>query len=693
MDPPRDTALNASQQQRLVVTCQYVDRLLGELDGAFAEAQSGSPFARYVDDLVPAERRLVRDYVARLRAQLLRVLDGQGLSPAPRRTGLRWALLTHLAYVDVAIEELKPRYMRGYGAVAPEAAAALDGIVEELHATIAQLSRLLSTDRREDLRTRLARAGPRADAALLGTLDELVAKYGLVEFRPALAAILDTLERRGLELAVFGRVNTGKSSLLNRLLGRDVLPVGVTPITAVPIRIRCGQEPRLRVSFADAPPRELEVSALADYASERENPGNVKRVVRLVVELPAPFLESGVTLVDTPGLGSLAAAGAAETLAYLPQCDVAAVLVDAASTITADDLGTVRLLLDAGVRVSVLVSKADLLGEADRARAVSYVRETLAREFEAPIPVAAVSVTPALDALFQQWRQAALEPLIADQERERLDAAARKTEILRAQVEAALARWLGARPAPPAGGDERTEGRALAARLQTASGQIMALQRRIEDTAGCLPGRDLEIAARAADAICRGAEPAAALALAFRDVTGGAAHDLARGLQDLCSSLAAVARQVSQAVAWTAGVPATSFGLSQRGAWFREVPIPALPAGIDAPGLGLERMLGRRLARGIVTRRLGRAAGAAIRSTLESYAAVLRRWALDHLDDIRAEWTAATDALRADVERRLGHAAAASIDRDAIRTDLERLSAAAALGRASTSTDGVAAAG
>lgn len=266
-------------------------------------------------------------------------------------------MLTHLAYVDVAVEELKPHYMRGYGAVAPEAAAALNGIVEELHATIGQLSQHLSIDRSKDLRTRLERIGTPTDLTLLNTLEELVTKYGLVEFRGALATVVDTLERHGLELAVFGRVSTGKSSLLNRLLERDVLPVGVTPITAVPTRIGFGPEPRLRVWFADAPSRELEVSALPAYASERENPGNAKRVVRLVVDLPAAFLQSGVTLVDTPGLGSLATSGAAETLAYLPRCDVAAVLVDASSTITSEDLSTVGLLQDAGVRSSSPSSK------------------------------------------------------------------------------------------------------------------------------------------------------------------------------------------------------------------------------------------------------------------------------------------------------------------------------------------------
>ena len=120
MEAKRESALNENQQRRLVVTCQYVDQLLADLDKAFAEAASNSPFSRYTNDLAPAEQGLVRDYVARVRTQLLRMLEGQGLSPTPNRIGLRYSLLTHLAFVDVAVEELKPHYMVGYGTVAPE---------------------------------------------------------------------------------------------------------------------------------------------------------------------------------------------------------------------------------------------------------------------------------------------------------------------------------------------------------------------------------------------------------------------------------------------------------------------------------------------------------------------------------------------------------------------------------------------
>lgn len=283
--------------------------------------------------------------------------------------------------------------------------------------------------------------------------------------------------------------------------------------------------------------------------------------------------------------------------------------------------------------------------------------------------VAAVSVKPEFGELFQHWRKQELEPVIKDQQRERLRAAARKTEILRAQVESVLKRWSAVRPTTAAP-DVTAGAQASAAVLQAAAGQITARQRRIDDLTVVLPRRAPEIMARAADAICRHVDPETGLADAFRDVADGAAQEIARELQDLSASLVTVCRQVSQAIGWTADAN----DRPDRGPQFREVPIPALPAGIQVPGRRGEHILGRRLARAILTSRLERAVGATIRSTLEGYAAVLGRWALNRLEDIRTEWTAATDPLRADMDRRLGHAAQVSVDAEAVRQDLQRLS-------------------
>jgi hypothetical protein len=73
-----------------------------------------------------------------------------------------------------------------------------------------------------------------------------------------------------------------------------------------------------------------------------------------------------------------------------------------------------------------------------------YARQMLAREFNISIPVAPVSVKPAFDRLFARWRETELAPLVADQQREREQAAARKMEILRSQIEARLRQALAA---------------------------------------------------------------------------------------------------------------------------------------------------------------------------------------------------------------------------------------------------------
>ena len=87
-----------------------------------------------------------------------------------------------------------------------------------------------------------------------------------------------------------------------------------------------------------------QLRSLAKLVTEQGNPGNLRNVVRAMVQVPSPRLKQGIVLVDTPGLGSLARRGGAETLAYLPSCDLALLLIDAGATLNEEDVGTLRLL-------------------------------------------------------------------------------------------------------------------------------------------------------------------------------------------------------------------------------------------------------------------------------------------------------------------------------------------------------------
>ena len=111
--------LNAAQQRRLYVTCSYIDRMLVEIEQVLHESTSPSPFPRHIVDITPAQARVLEDHIRRLREQLLRTLAWQQMKPEQPEIPATRSVLTHLEFVDIAIEELKPSYMRGSGAVPP----------------------------------------------------------------------------------------------------------------------------------------------------------------------------------------------------------------------------------------------------------------------------------------------------------------------------------------------------------------------------------------------------------------------------------------------------------------------------------------------------------------------------------------------------------------------------------------------
>jgi len=135
--------LNDAQQRRLNITCKYIDSLLCDMEHALHSATSQSPFPRYVIDITPAQARVIEDHIIHLRSQLLRTLAWQHMKPEPPEIPVTRSLLTDLGFVDIAIEELKPRYMRGCGAVPEDAVEGLNGVINELRFMAGSMERYL----------------------------------------------------------------------------------------------------------------------------------------------------------------------------------------------------------------------------------------------------------------------------------------------------------------------------------------------------------------------------------------------------------------------------------------------------------------------------------------------------------------------------------------------------------------------
>jgi GTP-binding protein EngB required for normal cell division len=431
--------LNDAQRLRLRVSCQYVDRLLGEVESILHSATSNSPFSKYVFDVSPAKVRVIEDHIARVRLQLLHSLAWQKIETETPAILASHAILTHLSFIDIAVEELRPRYMRGSGPIEDGVASELDGVVHELRVLLEGLTRFVRQQDHLGLEGRLERLRQGgAEVSLLGSIAEVIARYSLVEFRERLEGITARLEDGRFEIAFFGRVSSGKSSLLNALMGAEVLPVGINPITAVPTRLQWGRQPKATLTFADGRRQEIPLEDLACFVTEDQNPGNTRNVVRTVTEVPAAKLQQGIVLVDTPGLGSLARRGARETLAYLPSADLGALLIDAGSTLNDEDIATLRLLYEAGIPAFILLSKADSLDAEDIERAQSYIHRQLEEHLGVSPAIHPVSAKASHVVLLDQFYQSVLLPKFEHANSLRKESVMRKTGVLREAVAAAI---------------------------------------------------------------------------------------------------------------------------------------------------------------------------------------------------------------------------------------------------------------
>jgi len=458
--PSRDGRFNPYQQRHLLITCQHLDGLLAGMEEVLSSASSRRAFPKYISDFTDAQRKTVEDYIARVREHLLRVLASQGLDPGQPDISALHAIRVSLDFLAIDVEELAPKHMRGYGPVTAEAATELQGIISELDGLFTGLQSYLRSISGFSFRERLAPlSGPEEILKALNRLETAINSAGLVEFRTAFSRLLDRMEDRHFEIAVFGRVSSGKSSLLNAILQTDVLPVGVTPITAVPTRLVHGNEAAITVWQAGRGAQRLPISQLAEFATEKLNPGNSKRVTRLVAEVPSPRLAEGIVFVDTPGLGSLATAGAGETLAYLPQCDLGVLLIDAGAIPTADDLRVVRLLHEAGIRSQIVISKADLLSQEQLQEVTDYVRREIGPGVSDGAKIYPISVMPSHHALFDEWFHNVIEPLYAGEQSLRTEAVAAKVAALQDAIEHSLELRLRRRGAAP---EEREKQSSLA---------------------------------------------------------------------------------------------------------------------------------------------------------------------------------------------------------------------------------------
>jgi Flp pilus assembly protein TadD/GTPase SAR1 family protein len=215
------------------------------------------------------------------------------------RSDQRWDVVEALARRALESPALAPRDGGPHG---------VDGGPHGAHRGFHRFGRALAEARARQLSAQ----SEGALAALRGFIERAGAAHGLAVLGPGLAEA-EALCLRPLTLGVIGEFNSGKSTLVNALLGSELLPTGRLPLTACPHYVTFGATPRVVVSAPDGQVLELPWTQAPDQLRQLA-------ARRVEIFVPAPQLR-GFVLVDTPGLNSLEDDHDSATQELLPTLD------------------------------------------------------------------------------------------------------------------------------------------------------------------------------------------------------------------------------------------------------------------------------------------------------------------------------------------------------------------------------------
>ena len=212
----------------------------------------------------------------------------------------------------------------------------------------------------------------------LGTVEALCKRHEISALEDFLESCRAFAQEKTLNIAVLGRFKAGKSSFLNHLLGRPLLPIGVIPVTSAVTEIQWGPHERAEILFADGRRDQVPVDRIGDFISESQNPENSKQVARVRVELPSMDRYRGIRFVDTPGLESVFEHNTDASLEWLPNVGLALVAVGVDPPLSQHDIELIRNLSRYTPNISLLLTKVDVLDEAEsESRCGSLSRSSL----------------------------------------------------------------------------------------------------------------------------------------------------------------------------------------------------------------------------------------------------------------------------------------------------------------------------
>ena len=202
--------------------------------------------------------------------------------------------------------------------------------------------------------------------SLIGNIDLTAEEQnGLESDIDRLSAMLDKLEQSVVQIAAFGMVGRGKSSLLNALVGQDIFPTGALH----------------------------GVTTTIDRANWKLTPEQISNTSANLQRLTITGRGGEIQLLDTPGIDEVNGE-AREALA----CDLAQrvdlILFIVSGDVTQVEYRALSKLREAGKPMLLVFNKIDQYPEADRLAIYQKIKEERVRALISPDEIIMVAASP-----------------------------------------------------------------------------------------------------------------------------------------------------------------------------------------------------------------------------------------------------------------------------------------------------------
>ena len=217
-----------------------------------------------------------------------------------------------------------------------------------------------------------------------------------------------------IDIAILGQFKSGKSSFINSLVERTLLPTGVIPVTSVITRISYSENEYAEVIFESGSKKKIQLVEISQYIDESCNPENKKKVELVDIFLPSLKKYRGIRLVDTPGMGSYFKHNTETTMDWSPEAGISILDISAERPLSENEITLLKDLMNYSPKIIILLTKTDIFSDKQINEIKGYIRESLQKEFDIDFTLFEYSIHRETETYRSIIEKVLIEPLVTN---------------------------------------------------------------------------------------------------------------------------------------------------------------------------------------------------------------------------------------------------------------------------------------